>query len=152
MLQILVRYRGALPDLFREGHSVVAEGYLRPIDSYPARLEATNDTSAALAEKAKQVGCYFTAVDVLAKHDEVRTLCLSSSCTFVHRTLHACSAALKSLSHLMKYSRRFQRFVIRMTDGIQIDHHGLYRQSSGWLESCLDQVMALLSWFESWYV
>ncbi|CAI5483620.1 unnamed protein product [Closterium sp. Yama58-4] len=28
---ILVRYRGALPDLFREGHSVVAEGFLRPL-------------------------------------------------------------------------------------------------------------------------
>ena len=27
----MVRYRGALPDLFREGHSVVAEGFLRPL-------------------------------------------------------------------------------------------------------------------------
>ncbi|CAI0412441.1 unnamed protein product [Linum tenue] len=28
---ILVRYKGALPDLFREGHSVVVEGFVRPI-------------------------------------------------------------------------------------------------------------------------
>ncbi|CAM6104432.1 unnamed protein product [Calypogeia fissa] len=68
--EILVRYRGALPDLFREGHSVVAEGYLRPLDSYPGRLQAANDPSADLAEKAKEAGCYFTAVEVLAKHDE----------------------------------------------------------------------------------
>ncbi|CAI0412442.1 unnamed protein product [Linum tenue] len=42
---ILVRYKGALPDLFREGHSVVVEGFVRP-------------------------NVYFSATEVLAKHDE----------------------------------------------------------------------------------
>lgn len=28
---ILVRYEGSLPDLFREGHSVVVEGFVKPI-------------------------------------------------------------------------------------------------------------------------
>nr|CAD1835158.1 unnamed protein product [Ananas comosus var. bracteatus] len=30
---ILVRYEGSLPDLFREGHSVVVEGFLRPFSA-----------------------------------------------------------------------------------------------------------------------
>ncbi|CAI0450060.1 unnamed protein product [Linum tenue] len=42
---ILVRYKGALPDLFREGHSVVVEGFVRP-------------------------NVFFSATEVLAKHDE----------------------------------------------------------------------------------
>lgn len=71
--QVLVRYRGALPDLFREGHSVVAEGFLRPIDNYPGRPDASNEVNEDLVERAKKAGCYFAAVDVLAKHDEVRT-------------------------------------------------------------------------------
>ncbi|KAG6548752.1 hypothetical protein Mapa_009762 [Marchantia paleacea] len=68
--EVLVRYRGALPDLFREGHSVVAEGFLRPIDNYPGRPDASNELNEDLVERAKKAGCYFAAVDVLAKHDE----------------------------------------------------------------------------------
>ncbi|OAE33413.1 hypothetical protein AXG93_2852s1320 [Marchantia polymorpha subsp. ruderalis] len=68
--EVLVRYRGALPDLFREGHSVVAEGFLRPIDNYPGRPDASNEVNEDLVERAKKAGCYFAAVDVLAKHDE----------------------------------------------------------------------------------
>ncbi|KAL8519256.1 hypothetical protein ACS0TY_010265 [Phlomoides rotata] len=29
---ILVKYEGSLPDIFREGHSVVVEGFIKPID------------------------------------------------------------------------------------------------------------------------
>ncbi|KAL3679218.1 hypothetical protein R1sor_022174 [Riccia sorocarpa] len=68
--EVLVRYRGALPDLFREGHSVVAEGFLRPIDNYPGRPDTQNELNEELVERAKKAGCYFAAVDVLAKHDE----------------------------------------------------------------------------------
>lgn len=69
--QILVRYRGALPDLFREGHSVVAEGFVRPFDQYPGDLSTSTDQRANLTAKAKESGCYFAAIEVLAKHDEV---------------------------------------------------------------------------------
>lgn len=69
--QILVRYRGALPDLFREGHSVVAEGFVRPFDQYPSDLTTGADQHASLTAKAKESGCYFAAIEVLAKHDEV---------------------------------------------------------------------------------
>lgn len=69
--QILVRYRGALPDLFREGHSVVAEGFVRPFDQYPGDLSSNADQHASLTAKAKESGCYFAAIEVLAKHDEV---------------------------------------------------------------------------------
>ncbi|KAL2613652.1 hypothetical protein R1flu_025344 [Riccia fluitans] len=68
--EVLVRYRGALPDLFREGHSVVAEGFLRPIENYPARSDTSDELNEELVERAKKAGCYFAAVDVLAKHDE----------------------------------------------------------------------------------
>lgn len=75
--QILVRYRGALPDLFREGHSVVAEGFVRPFDQYPSDLSTSGDQHASLTAKAKESGCYFAAIEVLAKHDEVTALLIS---------------------------------------------------------------------------
>jgi cytochrome c-type biogenesis protein CcmE len=70
-LQILVRYRGALPDLFREGHSVVAEGFVKPMSQYPGIPPNSPDMHTSLTEKAKESGCYFAAIEVLAKHDEV---------------------------------------------------------------------------------
>lgn len=66
-----MRYRGALPDLFREGHSVVAEGFVRPIENYPGIQDSTTSEHTAIVERAKECGCYFAATEVLAKHDEV---------------------------------------------------------------------------------
>ncbi|CAI5993677.1 unnamed protein product [Closterium sp. NIES-64] len=48
--QILVRFRGALPDLFREGHSVVAEGFLRPLSE--ANTAAFTGSSIASASSS----------------------------------------------------------------------------------------------------
>ncbi|KAJ9697467.1 hypothetical protein PVL29_009332 [Vitis rotundifolia] len=63
---ILVRYDGALPDLFREGHSVVVEGFVKPFTD-----EIRKDESArSVAGKARSMDCYFSAIEVLAKHDE----------------------------------------------------------------------------------
>ncbi|XP_047321804.1 cytochrome c-type biogenesis protein CcmE homolog, mitochondrial [Impatiens glandulifera] len=63
---ILVRYRGSLPDLFREGHSVVAEGFVKPItDEIKKDVTVKN-----VSEKARKLECYFSAIEVLAKHDE----------------------------------------------------------------------------------
>ncbi|KAF4361623.1 hypothetical protein F8388_007639, partial [Cannabis sativa] len=63
---ILVRYQGALPDLFREGHSAVVEGFVKPITD-----EIRNEVSAKnVSEKARSGDCYFMATEVLAKHDE----------------------------------------------------------------------------------
>ncbi|XP_062115421.1 cytochrome c-type biogenesis protein CcmE homolog, mitochondrial-like [Humulus lupulus] len=63
---ILVRYQGALPDLFREGHSAVVEGFVKPITD-----EVRNEVSAKnVSEKARSGDCYFVATEVLAKHDE----------------------------------------------------------------------------------
>ncbi|KAI4385366.1 hypothetical protein MLD38_003402 [Melastoma candidum] len=63
---ILVRYRGSLPDLFREGHSVVVEGFIKPITE-EIKEEAT---SKSVSQKARSGDCYFSATEVLAKHDE----------------------------------------------------------------------------------
>ncbi|CAI0450056.1 unnamed protein product [Linum tenue] len=63
---ILVRYKGALPDLFREGHSVVVEGFVRPITE-ELRKESG---SKSVSEKAKGIDVFFSATEVLAKHDE----------------------------------------------------------------------------------
>eukprot|EP00850_Spirogloea_muscicola_P011208 SM000068S20640 [mRNA] locus=s68:602803:604941:- [translate_table: standard] len=71
--EILVRYRGALPDLFREGHSVVAEGFLKVVDpavESPGLLRVAHADAAKASEKALAAGCYFAATEVLAKHDE----------------------------------------------------------------------------------
>ncbi|GER45258.1 cytochrome c-type biogenesis protein ccmE [Striga asiatica] len=51
---ILVKYDGSLPDLFREGHSAVVEG----------------SSKFGVTEKARSLDCYFAATEVLAKHDE----------------------------------------------------------------------------------
>lgn len=63
---ILVRYQGSLPDLFREGHSVVVEGFVKPFTDELRKEVSTKSVSG----KARSVGCYFSATEVLAKHDE----------------------------------------------------------------------------------
>ncbi|CAN0902094.1 Cytochrome c-type biogenesis protein CcmE homolog, mitochondrial [Linum grandiflorum] len=63
---IMVRFKGALPDLFREGHSVVVEGFVRPMTE-----ELKNETgSKSVSEKARSSDVFFSATEVLAKHDE----------------------------------------------------------------------------------
>ncbi|KAL7195799.1 hypothetical protein ACSBR1_035936 [Camellia fascicularis] len=63
---ILVRYKGSLPDLFREGHSVVVEGFVKPMTE-----EIKKGVSAkSVSGKARSGECYFSATEVLAKHDE----------------------------------------------------------------------------------
>ncbi|GAU40675.1 hypothetical protein TSUD_88210 [Trifolium subterraneum] len=63
---IVVRYEGALPDLFREGHSIVVDGFVKPFTD-----EIKNDTSGRnVAAKARSGECYFSATEVFAKHDE----------------------------------------------------------------------------------
>ncbi|KAK9079069.1 hypothetical protein SSX86_000739 [Deinandra increscens subsp. villosa] len=63
---MLVRYEGQVPDLFREGHSVVVEGFVKPITDQ-IKNEATEKS---VSMKARSVECYFSASEVLAKHDE----------------------------------------------------------------------------------
>ncbi|CAK9145819.1 unnamed protein product [Ilex paraguariensis] len=65
---ILVKYQGSLPDLFREGHSVVVEGFVKPITEEIKRENLIGRKS--VSEKARSVECYFAATEVLAKHDE----------------------------------------------------------------------------------
>lgn len=87
--ELLVRYRGALPDLFREGHSVVVEGFLRrgeveePGEAIPGQLAAADPSiskqtglgmEGQTAGGERVAGCYFAATEVLAKHDEVGRL------------------------------------------------------------------------------
>jgi cytochrome c-type biogenesis protein CcmE len=63
---IVVRYQGALPDLFREGNSIVTEGFMKPFTD-----EIKNDTSVRnVAAKARSGEYYFSATEVYAKHDE----------------------------------------------------------------------------------
>lgn len=63
---ILVKYQGSLPDLFREGHSVVVEGFVKPFTE-----ESRKEVSAkSVSGKARSGDCYFSATEVLAKHDE----------------------------------------------------------------------------------
>ncbi|KAE8037121.1 hypothetical protein FH972_009742 [Carpinus fangiana] len=63
---ILVKYQGSLPDLFREGHSVVVEGFVKRFTE-----EARREVSAkSVSRKARSGECYFSATEVLAKHDE----------------------------------------------------------------------------------
>lgn len=72
LTDILVRYEGSLPDLFREGHSVVVEGFLKPFEKengQVAEREASPRAAVVLA-KAKSGPCFFRATEVLAKHDE----------------------------------------------------------------------------------
>lgn len=63
---ILVRYEGPLPDLFREGHSVVVEGFVKPFTDEIRKEESAR----SVAGKARSLDCYFSAIEVLAKHDE----------------------------------------------------------------------------------
>lgn len=65
---ILVKYQGSLPDLFREGHSVVVEGFIKPYTE--ENRQSCASSGKKIAEKATQLDCYFSATDVLAKHDE----------------------------------------------------------------------------------
>lgn len=63
---VLVRYQGSLPDLFREGHSVVVEGFVKPFTD-----EIRRDVPGkGISKKARRGECYFAATEVLAKHDE----------------------------------------------------------------------------------
>ena len=59
------RYEGSLPDLFREGHSVVVEGFVRKFEE-----DGVGKGGPKVSEKAKKEECYFKATEVLAKHDE----------------------------------------------------------------------------------
>lgn len=72
LTDILVRYDGSLPDLFREGHSVVVEGFIRPFAEEMRANDEGNKNSKSLkvSEKARSGECYFKATEVLAKHDE----------------------------------------------------------------------------------
>lgn len=73
---ILVRHKGPVPDLFREGHSVVVEGFLRPISTSSSSEDSSTESFRPLSvghvasEKARSNDFYFSAIDVLAKHDE----------------------------------------------------------------------------------
>lgn len=70
---ILVKYEGSLPDLFREGHSVVVEGFVKPFDEEIKKKEEillSNSSKLGVSGKARSLECYFEATDVLAKHDE----------------------------------------------------------------------------------
>ncbi|CAL9176175.1 cytochrome c-type biogenesis protein CcmE homolog, mitochondrial-like [Musa acuminata AAA Group] len=63
---ILVRFEGSLPDLFREGHSAVVEGFLRPLNE----SGRSAPLGSVVSEKARSGECFFKATEVLAKHDE----------------------------------------------------------------------------------
>ncbi|CAL5210853.1 unnamed protein product [Lathyrus oleraceus] len=63
---IVVRHEGSLPDLFREGHSVVAEGFVKPFTDEIKKDNSLKKVSA----KARSGEYYFSATEVLAKHDE----------------------------------------------------------------------------------
>ncbi|MCL7045993.1 hypothetical protein MKW94_020570 [Papaver nudicaule] len=65
---ILVRYEGSLPDLFREGHSAVVEGTIIPLTDEIRKELASNGKP--ISEKATAMECYFNGNEVLAKHDE----------------------------------------------------------------------------------
>ncbi|XP_047966977.1 cytochrome c-type biogenesis protein CcmE homolog, mitochondrial [Salvia hispanica] len=70
---ILVKYEGSLPDLFREGHSAVVEGFIRPLDEEMKKKEEAllkNSSKFGVSEKARTLECYFAATEVLVKHDE----------------------------------------------------------------------------------
>lgn len=67
---ILVRYEGSLPDLFREGHSVVVEGFVKPMEEGIRSEAGLSVKSLSVSGKARSGECYFSATEVLAKHDE----------------------------------------------------------------------------------
>lgn len=49
----------------------MAEGFVKPMSQYPGIPPNSPDMHTSLTEKAKESGCYFAAIEVLAKHDEV---------------------------------------------------------------------------------
>ncbi|GJV29954.1 cytochrome c-type biogenesis protein CcmE [Tanacetum coccineum] len=61
---------GQVPDLFREGHSVVVEGFVKPITEEIRGVVEEKSVSVSVSGKARSVECYFDASEVLAKHDE----------------------------------------------------------------------------------
>ncbi|EPS67973.1 hypothetical protein M569_06799 [Genlisea aurea] len=70
---ILVRYEGSLPDLFREGNTVIVEGFVKPVDEDMKKKNESllgSNSRLGVTEKARNMECYFDAVEVLAKHDE----------------------------------------------------------------------------------
>ncbi|GMH12389.1 hypothetical protein Nepgr_014230 [Nepenthes gracilis] len=67
---ILVRYQGSLPDLFREGHSAVVEGFVKPFTDEIKREPFASGKGKEVRAKARSGDCYFSATEVLAKHDE----------------------------------------------------------------------------------
>ncbi|KAM3340999.1 hypothetical protein BC332_23204 [Capsicum chinense] len=69
---ILVKYDGSLPDLFREGHSVVVEGFIKPFTEEMKKKEneILSEKKLQVTVKARSGNCYFAATEVLAKHDE----------------------------------------------------------------------------------
>ncbi|XP_021752029.1 uncharacterized protein LOC110717593, partial [Chenopodium quinoa] len=69
MTDIVVRYQGSLPDLFREGHSVVVEGFVKPFTDEIKESGMSGKTK-EISAKARSGECYFSATEVLAKHDE----------------------------------------------------------------------------------
>ena len=65
----MFRYQGSLPDLLREGHSVVVEGFVKP---FTDEIKASTGSAKCkeVTAKARSGECYFSATEVLAKHDE----------------------------------------------------------------------------------
>uniref|UniRef100_A0A803LMI1 Uncharacterized protein n=1 Tax=Chenopodium quinoa TaxID=63459 RepID=A0A803LMI1_CHEQI len=68
-LDLILRYQGSLPDLFREGHSVVVEGFVKPFTDEIKESGMSGKTK-EISAKARSGECYFSATEVLAKHDE----------------------------------------------------------------------------------
>ncbi|OVA12277.1 CcmE/CycJ protein [Macleaya cordata] len=65
---ILVKYEGSLPDLFREGHSAIVEGFVYPLtDEVRGKLASAGKP---VSDKARSIEFYFQGTEVLAKHDE----------------------------------------------------------------------------------
>lgn len=72
LTDILVKYEGPLPDLFREGNSVVVDGFIKPFtDEMKAKYEGNSESKSNKAsQEARKGEYYFKAIEVLAKHDE----------------------------------------------------------------------------------
>ncbi|XP_042487886.1 cytochrome c-type biogenesis protein CcmE homolog, mitochondrial-like, partial [Macadamia integrifolia] len=64
---ILVRYEVSLPDLFREGHSAIVEGFVRLFTD--ETREELSSAGKHVSAKARSGDCYFAAAEVLAKQD-----------------------------------------------------------------------------------
>ncbi|XP_045826694.1 cytochrome c-type biogenesis protein CcmE homolog, mitochondrial isoform X1 [Trifolium pratense] len=66
---IVVRYEGPLPDMFREGHSIVTLGFVKPFTDEIKNIDTSGRINNVSA-KARSGEYYFLATEVLAKHDE----------------------------------------------------------------------------------